>query len=138
MDYSLPGSPVHGIFQERVLEWGAKAELLTAVELLLWWNTLLKNTKKYVQRIIICVKSKGRYMFQQHFQMLLERLWNDFGKNRGLSRRKWETSPHPKKKKRRGLGWEKTEDRVRRPGTQDGTLWNRRSTTFTLILNCLY
>ena len=25
MDYSLPGSSVHGIFQERVLEWGAIA-----------------------------------------------------------------------------------------------------------------
>ena len=23
MDYSLPGSPIHGIFQARVLEWGA-------------------------------------------------------------------------------------------------------------------
>ena len=25
MDYSLPGSSVHGIFQARVLEWGATA-----------------------------------------------------------------------------------------------------------------
>ena len=25
MDYSLPGSPVHRIFQARVLEWGAIA-----------------------------------------------------------------------------------------------------------------
>ena len=25
MDYSLPGSSVHGIFQARVLEWGAIA-----------------------------------------------------------------------------------------------------------------
>ena len=25
MDYSLPGSSVHGIFQARVLEWGAMA-----------------------------------------------------------------------------------------------------------------
>ena len=25
MDYSLPGSPIHGIFQARVLEWGATA-----------------------------------------------------------------------------------------------------------------
>ena len=25
MDYSLPGSCVHGIFQARVLEWGAMA-----------------------------------------------------------------------------------------------------------------
>lgn len=33
------------------------------------------------------------------------------GKNRGLSRKRWDTSPHPKKTKKkngRGLGWEKT------------------------------
>ena len=29
MDYSLPGSPVHGIFQARVLEWGANALVLS-------------------------------------------------------------------------------------------------------------
>ena len=29
MDYSLPGSSVHGIFQARVLEWGAIAFSLT-------------------------------------------------------------------------------------------------------------
>ena len=28
MDCSLPGSSVHGIFQERVLEWGADALLM--------------------------------------------------------------------------------------------------------------
>ena len=28
MDYSLPGSSVHGIFQARVLEWGAIALLI--------------------------------------------------------------------------------------------------------------
>ena len=33
MDYSLPGSSVHGIFQARVLEWGAIAfsDLETAI-----------------------------------------------------------------------------------------------------------
>ena len=28
MDYSLPGSSVHGVFQARVLEWGAIVECL--------------------------------------------------------------------------------------------------------------
>ena len=28
MDYSLPGSSIHGIFQARVLEWGAIAQLV--------------------------------------------------------------------------------------------------------------
>ena len=36
MDYSLPGSSVHGIFQARVLEWGAIAfsKLMTAASLI--------------------------------------------------------------------------------------------------------
>ena len=35
MDCSLPGSSVHGIFQARVLEWGAVAFSLTVLLLLL-------------------------------------------------------------------------------------------------------
>ena len=31
MDYSLPGSAIHGIFQARVLEWGAIAFLVGAL-----------------------------------------------------------------------------------------------------------
>ena len=37
MDCSLPGSSVHGIFQARVLEWGAIA----------FSNNILKTTKVY-------------------------------------------------------------------------------------------
>ena len=38
MDYSLPGSSVHGIFQARVLEWGAIAFSVIAI----WaWANLL-------------------------------------------------------------------------------------------------
>ena len=33
MDWSLPGSSVHGIFQTRVLEWGAIAFSITVLEL---------------------------------------------------------------------------------------------------------
>ena len=33
MDYSLPGSFVHGIFQARVLEWGAEASAAAAKSL---------------------------------------------------------------------------------------------------------
>ena len=45
MDYSLPGSSIHGIFQARVLEWGAIAffvphhmekEMLTYSSILAW------------------------------------------------------------------------------------------------------
>ena len=35
MDCSLPGSPIHGIFQARVLEWGAIAFSTRSLELLL-------------------------------------------------------------------------------------------------------
>ena len=34
MDCSLPGSSVHGIFQARVLEWGANADLTTITDFL--------------------------------------------------------------------------------------------------------
>ena len=34
MDYSLPGSSVHGIFQARVLEWGAIAFSTTDMSLI--------------------------------------------------------------------------------------------------------
>ena len=41
MDCSLPGSPVHGIFQARVLEWGAIAfsDILSLAgdNILRWW-----------------------------------------------------------------------------------------------------
>ena len=36
MDYSLPGSSIHGIFQARVLEWGAIAVYETAKETLMY------------------------------------------------------------------------------------------------------
>ena len=31
MDYSLPGSSIHGIFQARILEWGAIAFFLESI-----------------------------------------------------------------------------------------------------------
>ena len=46
MDYSLPGSSIHGIFQARVLEWGAIAFSGT-------WNNSLgsKLEKEYVKDV---------------------------------------------------------------------------------------
>ena len=41
MDCSLPGSSVHGIFQARVLEWGAIA--LTAKMQNMLWSTYAGN-----------------------------------------------------------------------------------------------
>ena len=43
MDYSLPGSSAHGIFQARVLEWGAIAFSVVALE------TYFKNASENVQ-----------------------------------------------------------------------------------------
>ena len=43
MDCSLPGSPVHGIFQARVLEWGAIAfskPLLQVLNSIIWVSML--------------------------------------------------------------------------------------------------
>jgi len=45
MGYSPPGSSVHGIFQARVLEWGAMPSLLTAT---LIPHILKKNDKFFL------------------------------------------------------------------------------------------
>ena len=42
MDWSLPGSSIHGIFQARVLEWGDVTKLYTLKWVmwgLLWWSS---------------------------------------------------------------------------------------------------
>ena len=54
MDYSLPGSSIHGIFQARVLEWGAIAfsgdsswkilNVLVGTSLVIQWLTLHAST----------------------------------------------------------------------------------------------
>ena len=48
MDYSLPGSSVHGIFQARVLEWGAIAFSIEAT----WYG------KKKKKKIVLYLKSE--------------------------------------------------------------------------------
>ena len=45
MDCSLPGSSVHGIFQARVLEWGA-----IAFSILNMSKAQMENTKNFTQR----------------------------------------------------------------------------------------
>ena len=49
MDYSLPGSSIHGIFQARILEWGAIAFSTVSLEKLLnqkpfGWTPLANTT----------------------------------------------------------------------------------------------
>ena len=48
MDCSLPGSSIHGIFQARVLEWGAISALLTMPKPLTVWIT--KSCGKFFNR----------------------------------------------------------------------------------------
>ena len=52
MDCSLPGSSVHGIFQARVLEWGAIAFSVTGLTwsniMTAWLRTQLLNTPRVV------------------------------------------------------------------------------------------
>ena len=45
MDSSLPGSSIHGIFQARVLEWGAIAFSVVGDSPLLMSEQLVKGTK---------------------------------------------------------------------------------------------
>ena len=45
MDYSLPGSSIHGIFQARVLEWGASAFSITLTRM-----AIIKKTDKITKK----------------------------------------------------------------------------------------
>ena len=56
MDFSPPGSSVHGIFQARVLEWGAIAFPRIYILLYIKWITnrdLLYSTGNYIQYLAI-------------------------------------------------------------------------------------
>ena len=48
MDWSLPGSSVHGIFQARVLEWGAIAFSLTNLDSILKSRGIILPTKVHL------------------------------------------------------------------------------------------
>ena len=50
MNYSLPGSSIHGIFQARVLEWGAIAFSTLTVYIIL--NTFKINYYKYIKCVL--------------------------------------------------------------------------------------
>ena len=54
MDYSLPGSSVHGIFQARVLEWGAIA----------FSATMLRSSQFSERPILMPVKSSDLLLSQ--------------------------------------------------------------------------
>ena len=47
MDCSLPGSSVHGIFQARVLEWGAIAFSMDKYSLYYWVSTIFGHCSKH-------------------------------------------------------------------------------------------
>ena len=50
MDFSLPGSPIHGIFQARVLEWGA-----IAFSIIILYYSYIYPALLYLSSIIISV-----------------------------------------------------------------------------------
>ena len=55
MDCSLPGSSIHGIFQARVLEWGAIAFSVNTIQMLL--NSLSAQKPPLKFRLIFLLKS---------------------------------------------------------------------------------
>ena len=62
MDYSLPGSPVHGIFQARVLEWGAIAFSMTNLD------SCIKNQRHHFA-------DKGLYNQSYGFSISYGQMW---------------------------------------------------------------
>ena len=61
MDCSLPGSSIHGIFQARVLEWGA-----IAFSENLNWNASIKKKKKYINHTSIKKKKPWTIKTQEN------------------------------------------------------------------------
>ena len=53
MDCSLPGSSVHGIFQARVLEWGAIAFSMTNLDSILKIRDITLPTKVHIVKVMI-------------------------------------------------------------------------------------
>ena len=72
MDCSLPGSSIDGIFQARVLEWGAIAFSIVVAN----WNSILKEISQSVQKEINPEYSLEGLMLKlklQYFGHLLQR-----------------------------------------------------------------
>ena len=55
MDCSLPGSSIHGIFQTRVLEWGAIAFSVTNLDSILKSRDIALLTKVHIVKTITVV-----------------------------------------------------------------------------------
>jgi len=74
MDCSLPGSSAHGIFQARVLEWGAIAFSVSLVS--------ITSNKTYYGPLVSCSK-KGIYFwgilpkYAQYFNLFMEKKKSD-------------------------------------------------------------
>ena len=72
IDYSPPGSSVHGVFQGRVLEWGAIAfSASNAMEV----QSLLSSLKK------VCQKKKKKHLSREATISLLELLLLGWDRN---------------------------------------------------------
>ena len=56
MDHSPPGSSVHGIFQARVLEWGAIAFSKTELESLIQIQDFIINYASQASLLSACIK----------------------------------------------------------------------------------
>ena len=69
MDFSLPGSSIHGIFQARVLEWGAIASQdISELSIIIFpmSNSLTKPTSSIFQNMF----SDLTYYYYHHFYHL--------------------------------------------------------------------
>ena len=69
MDYSLPGSSIHGIFQARVLEWGA-------ITFSLFWSTLYYLKMKEWRAEKLISEKKKRLFLGISFCSIYYK-WND-------------------------------------------------------------
>ena len=71
MDCSIPGSSIHGIFQARVLEWGAIAFSIYALYIYIISEIYICKLKKYSQNRLACEIALDYFPFITWFPKVL-------------------------------------------------------------------
>jgi len=93
MDYSLPGSSVHGIFQARVLEWGAIAFKELYARIIQWGQSILAQLDIQLQKNkdgpLPHVKYKINSKWIQDLNQIVKTIKLLGKKNRGKSLWSW-------------------------------------------------
>ena len=80
MDCSPPGSSIHGIFQARVLEWGAIAFSIQGIYVLLNYSNVSTSHSVLLRRSVyehdLCTFRSSYFEYQRKCRMKAKNKWN--------------------------------------------------------------